>query len=149
MMKRCPALLHREHGSSAVEVALMAPILVLLLVGGVDFGRGYYVALEVSSAAESGALYGSLNTSDTTGMVAAAKLNATDVPGLTATASRGCECSDGTGAVASCSSVPTCAVNVVDFVEVDTAATYKPIFKFPGIPATFALTGKGRMRAGY
>jgi Flp pilus assembly protein TadG len=149
MIKRRPSLLHKEHGSSAIEVALMAPILALLLVGGVDFGRGYFVALEVSSAAESGALYGSTNTSDTKGMVSAAKLNAKDVPGIAATASTGCECSDGTGAVASCSPVPSCTVNVVDYVEVDTSATYTPILKYPGIPSTFSLTGRGRMRAGY
>ena len=46
-----------ETGSALLEVALILPTLILVLVGAVDFGRAYYVTIEVSSAAEAGALY--------------------------------------------------------------------------------------------
>ena len=141
--------LRRDEGSSLIEVAMLTPFLLLLLVGGVDFGRGYFVAMEVANAAESGALYGSLNYTDTTGMVKAAQLDAKDVPSLVGIAKYGCECADGSSAVANCSSAPLCiATNVVNYVEVDTATTYTPILRYPGIPTSFALTGKARMRAG-
>ena len=55
-----------EEGSSLVEVALVLPMMLLLLVGSVDFGRGYYAAMEVSSAANAGACYGVQEPTDTT-----------------------------------------------------------------------------------
>jgi hypothetical protein len=82
-------------------------------------------------------------------MIAAAKLDAKDVSNLAAQASYGCECSDGSSPVASCGTAPSCAVNVVNYVEVDTSATYTPILKYPGIGSSFALSGKGRMRAAH
>lgn len=136
-----------ERGSSLVEMAFMLPFLLLLLIGAADFGRGYYLAMEVSDAAHAGALYGSQNPTDITGMQNAAKANAPDVPsGLTATAVWGCECSDGSGAVASCSSTPTCSSNVIDYVQVTTRYTYNPLLPYPGLPSTFALQGVSKMR---
>jgi Flp pilus assembly protein TadG len=138
-----------EGGSSLLELSLILPMLVLILVGAVDFGKAYYLAIEISSAAEAGALYGTQNTADTSGMQAAAVMDAADVPGLAAVATRGCECSDGSGVVANCSSTPTCNVNVVNFVQVNTSAGYTPIFRYPGLPASITLTGYSRMRAGH
>jgi Flp pilus assembly protein TadG len=148
-MKNLTALFKKQDGSSLIEVAIITPVLLFLMVGAVDFGRGYYYANEVSAAAETGALYGSLNNTDTAGMIAAAKLDAKDVSGINVTAITGCECSDGTHSVTNCGTAPTCGVNVVNFVEVDTSATYTPILKYPGIGSSFALTGKGRLRASH
>jgi Flp pilus assembly protein TadG len=136
-----------EDGSSILETTLLMPFLVLLLMGAVDFGRAYFMAIEVSSAAEAGALYGTQNASDTAGMVTAATLDAPEVSNLAPVATYGCECSDGSSVSASCTSLPLCTYNVVNFVEVDTAATYTPIFPYPGIPTSIALTAKARMRA--
>ncbi len=138
-----------EAGSSVLEVALLLPVLVALLIGAVDFGKGYYLAIEVAAAAEAGALYGSQNWSDTSGMQSAALLDASDTPGVQATASYGCECSDGSSAIAICTTSPTCAVNVVNYVQVNTTANYTPIFPYPGIPSVFALKGASRLRSGH
>ena len=138
----------REGGASLVEFALMLPFLSLLLLGVIDFGRAFYVDVEVSNAAYTGALYGTQNYSDTTGMQNAALGDAPDITGITATANYGCECSDGSNAVASCSSQPTCSVNVVNYVQVTTSATYKPMFPWPGIPSSIAMQGSAKLRAG-
>jgi Flp pilus assembly protein TadG len=137
-----------EHGASLVEFALMLPFLGLLLIGAIDFGRAYYLNVEVSNAAHTGALYGTQNHTDTTGMQNAATGDAVDVSGMTATATYGCECSDGSNAVALCSSPPTCTVNVVNYVQVTTSATYTPMFAWPGIPASIAMQGSAKLRAG-
>lgn len=137
-----------ECGSSLVELALMLPFLVLLLLGIVDFGRAYYLSVEVNNAAHTGALYGTQNSTDTTGMQNAATGDAPDVSGIAATATYGCECSDGSNPVANCTSPPTCAVNVVNYVQVTTSATYKPLFPWPGIPSSLTLQGSARLRAG-
>ena len=83
-----------EAGSSLVEVAVFLPVLLLLLIGVVLFGRAYYLANEVAGAAHAGAAYGAQNPTDTTGMQNAAKLAAPDVSGLSVTSLRGCECWD-------------------------------------------------------
>ncbi len=132
-----------------LEIALVLPVLLLLLVGAVDFGRAYYVALEVSSAAQVGAGYGAQNVTDTAGMVSAAKADAADVAGLVPVGTSGCECSDGSSPVAGCGSAPTCAYNVVNYVQVTTTAVYVPMLPYPGIPSTLTLTGIARMRSAH
>jgi Flp pilus assembly protein TadG len=139
----------RQEGSSLLEVALAAPLLLLLLVGAVDIGRAYFYAIEVSSAAEAGALYGSQNPTDTSGMVSAAKLDASGIAQIVPAASYGCECADGTSVSPACSSAPVCSSNIVNYVEVDTSYAYTPIFSFPGIQSSFPLTARARMHAFY
>jgi len=138
-----------EEAVSLIETALLLPVLLLMMVGAVDFGRAYYAAIEVQSAAEAGALYGVQYPSDTTGMVSAAKADATNVTGLTPVASFGCECFDGTSAISSCTTEPsTCGTNnFINYAEVDTTATYTTLLKYPGIASTITLTGKARMRS--
>ena len=147
---RGAAVLRGERGNSLVELALLLPFLLLLLVGVVDFGRAYYLLLEVASAAHAGALYGTQNPTDTANMQAAATLDAPDVPGITATATYGCECSDGTAASASCTATPSCTspATVVNYVQVDTSAAYTPWLTYPGVSLPSSLTGSARMRAG-
>jgi Flp pilus assembly protein TadG len=136
-------------GTSLIEAALLIPLLLLMLAGAVDLGKACYMAIEVSSAAQSGAEYGVQNPSDTDGMVAASRLDAVDVPTLSAVASYGCECSDGTSDVATCGTTPTCNFNIVDYVEVDTTATYSSLLTYPGVPGSIVISGKARMRAAH
>lgn len=138
-----------EEGTSILEAALVLPVLLLMLVVAVDLGRAYYVAIEVASAAHAGALYGAQYPTDTNGMVAASKLDAFDVPTLSAAATYGCECSDGSSAVVACTTAPSCSFNVVNYAEVDTTMNYIPMLVYPGLPGSFALTGKSRMRAAH
>ena len=50
-----------ERGQSLVEVALGFPILLLLLVGTIDFGMGIFSYSILRDAAQEGAFYGSFN----------------------------------------------------------------------------------------
>lgn len=136
-----------ETGSSLVEMAFFLPVLFLLMMGVVDFGRAYYLANEVAGAAHAGAVYGSQDITDTTGMQNAAKLNAPDVSGLSASASWGCECSDGTSRSASCTATPTCSVNVVYYATVTATETYKPIMPWTGINSSMTITRSATMRS--
>ena len=64
-----PARLRRgEHGQSLVELALSLTIIMLLLAGAVDFSMAYFSFSAMQDAAQEGALYGSVNPSDTTGI---------------------------------------------------------------------------------
>jgi Flp pilus assembly protein TadG len=135
-----------EQSSSLVELALVMPMLVFLMVGAIEFGQAYYVSIEVTSAAEAGASYGVINLTDTAGMASAAILDAADVPAMTASATWGCECSDGSNATVNCTSVPACSANLVDYVDVNTSVTFQPMLTYPGMPSNLALKGHSRMR---
>ena len=139
----------RDDGGSLVELSLTLPLFFLLLFGAVDFGRAYYLAMEIAGAAHAGAEYGAQNPTDTAGMQAAATADAPDVPGLTVTMpSYGCECSDGTSFSANCTTTPMCTTNVVYRVTVSVSATYKPIIPWPEIPSSMILSNSATMRSG-
>jgi Flp pilus assembly protein TadG len=142
-----PDIASSETGSSLVEMALFLPVLFLLLMGVVDFGRAYYLANEVAGAVHAGAVYGSQDITDTTGMQSAASLNAPDVSGLSTSASWGCECSDGTSRSASCTATPTCSVNEVYYATVTATATYKPIVPWTGVHSSIIITRSATMRS--
>jgi len=143
----CAFLLGRENASSLAEFAFMLPFLGLMLVGVIDFGRAYYLSIEVKNAAYAGAFYGARNSTDTDGMESAATADAPDVRGITASATYGCECSDGTNQSVQCASPPRCSTNVINYVTVTTTATYKPLFPWPGIPSPLQLQGSATLRA--
>ncbi len=50
-----------NKGQSLVEVALVLPLLLLMLLGLLDFGRVYFVMVSLFDAAEEGAIYASIH----------------------------------------------------------------------------------------
>jgi len=151
MRSRCQKIASSEQGTSLVETAVLLFLLMLLLAGAIDFGRAYYLANEVAGAAHAGAVYGSQNITDTTGMQEAATLDGHDVSGLSATASWGCECSDNSSTSnqsASCATPPTgCAYNLVYYATVTTTAAYSPLIPWKGINSSITITRSATMRS--
>jgi len=154
-----------ERGSSIVEGGLVAVfVLIPILLGSIDFGRAFYVSIEVANAAKAGAQYGAqsqADMADTTHIAAVAEAEAPDVSttcgtGKNAcwvsgypTSSWGCECSTtataGGGTVGSTSC--TCpGGHVVDFVLVTTKATYTPMFNLFGWFKPITLNSSAKMR---
>jgi Flp pilus assembly protein TadG len=152
MKKRNPFhLLRDENGASLVELAFVLPLFPLLLFGAIDFGRAFYLSVEIVGAAQAAAAYGSQNPTDTAGMQYAAQDDAPDVPNLSAgTPTYGCECSDGTNYVASCAPAPpSCpSNNEVQRVNVRVTGTYSPLFPWPGLPSSMSLSSSASMRSG-
>jgi Flp pilus assembly protein TadG len=46
-----------ERGAAALELALLLPVLMLILIGTVDFGRFAHAAITITNAAQTGAAY--------------------------------------------------------------------------------------------
>lgn len=143
-----------SSGQGLVETALTASLLVLLLLAAVDFGRAFYMVVELKGAAHAGAVYGSQYPTDTAGMQSVATANATDLSNMsganfTPTATYGCECSDGSSASASCASAPSCSSSTseVYYVTVKTTASYSPLVPWPGIPSTMNMSETVEMRS--
>jgi Flp pilus assembly protein TadG len=142
-----------KDGAALVEFALVAPVMLLLLLGTIDLGRGYYMGLEMANAAHAGAEYGSQNPSNTAGITAAAKQSAPNLSSLTvATPTWGCECSDGTSYTANCATTPTCTANasrgsnVVRRIQVQTSVVYTTLVPWPGIPSQLTLSNTATLR---
>ena len=146
---RCAGM-RNDTGQSLVELALMFPIFILLLIGAAEFGRLAYAAIEVSNAARAGASYGSLSRSraaDLTNIELVASADAANLTGVTATATNFCACS--TGGTITCSTALTdcpSPARVIDYLQVNTSATFDPLFHLSGLPTTFALSGQAIMR---
>jgi hypothetical protein len=59
-----------ERGQSLVELAISLVILLYLLGGAVEFGMAFFQFVQLRDAVQEGALYGSMNPSDTSGITA-------------------------------------------------------------------------------
>lgn len=55
----------RDRGASAVEFALVLPVLLLLVIGTLEFGRAYHVQTTLSNAAHDGVRVMALQDSTT------------------------------------------------------------------------------------
>ena len=59
--KRKRRFINNERGQSLVELAVSLPVLILILLGTVDFGMAIFSYAILRDAAQEGALYGSFN----------------------------------------------------------------------------------------
>lgn len=140
-----PALWHARDGVAAVEFALVAPLLILLLGGAVSFGDALRVRIAVGNAARAGASWAQLNGFDANGIAAAARAATalTDV-GVTATASAA-SCTNPAslllapaGAAALC---PATGTPPGTYVSIATTVAYTYIIPLPGLPTTTTISG--------
>jgi Flp pilus assembly protein TadG len=149
MISQAPA----EEGAQLLEFALALPLLIAMLLGTIDLGRLAYVYIETMNAARAGVAYGAQNhvtASDNAGMTNAAVNDVSaNVTGLTATPTHFCKCANGTDSPSCTISVCTGTNNpLVEYVQVDTTATYTAWFRFPALPNTVAVKGQAIMRTG-
>lgn len=133
-----------EAGAAIIEMALLSPLLFLLLLGTADLGRMVYMYIEVSHAARAGAQYGAqdhIRASDTAGIAAAATNDAPNISSLSVTSSHSCQCSDGSSS--SCQITDCSGSHLVEFVQVNTSATYSVPFSYAPVGVT-GRTVRGR-----
>lgn len=139
-----------ESGSALAEMAVVLPMLVLLLIALVEIGRFGSYTIMAGNAARAGVQYGAQNTitaDDLAGMQAAAKSDAGNDPGLTATASTFCTCAD--GSASTCAATDCASSHRLVYVQVVTTGTWRSITSFPGLPASLrnlTVQGKAVMR---
>lgn len=77
MHARRPRAIDGDRGQSLVETALSLPLLLLILMGLVDFGRSFYYHVTISNAAREGAAYAARTTGATAANVAQIACNET------------------------------------------------------------------------
>lgn len=139
----------REAGAAAVELAIMAPILILLCLGVIEIGRYENLSIKMVNAARAGVQYGAqslVTASDNTGMQQAALADGENASGLTAVASHICQCSDGSASTCLSSDCPAPLHRIV-WVTVTTTGRFSSILSAPGIPASIAVGSTAVMRS--
>ena len=125
LFKRLAGARGDKRGSTAVEFALLMPVLLLFLGGVVDFGRAFYYQTELNQALRSGMQYTLKAPTDTTGIVNVIN-QSTSIAINTQQPATFCQCLDGTNV--SCSG--TCTIGntpMRNYVKLETKFTYAPL----------------------
>lgn len=118
-----------ERGAAAVEFALLVPVLVMLLLGIMEFGRAFNTQTILANAAREGARSMAINNSQTDARTAAKNAATLLNPTL----------ADGDIAF----SGATCSVGS----QMTVTITYS-LSSMTGIAGPFTMTGKGTMLCG-
>ena len=120
-------------GVGAVELGLLAPVLLALLLGVIDFGTAYWQQMQVANAANAGAQWGMSNpyNEDSIRTVVA---SATNLSSISVTPTNPCGCASNTGvSFYSCGS--TCPDNTTPkpYIVVNVRICYATLFPWPGL----------------
>lgn len=144
-----------RRGNAIVEMAIAVPVLLVMVMGAVDFGRLYFEAVVAHNSAIVGSFYGAQEiryAADSTGIRNAAAGDATDLDGFSSTHEVLCECLNGgdysTGtAQASCSDADCGAYGAPRvYVKTRSAKSFSTMGWYPGVPQTTPVGGTGWVR---
>jgi len=123
-------------GAAMSELVVIAPLLLLVLLGLVEAGRAGNLALTVAGAARAGVQYGAQNhttAADTSGMQTAAT-NDANLTGISAVASSYCQCEDLSASV--CGQSGACSTNHQNtYVKLVVTGTETSLFDYAPLPA--------------
>ena len=132
-----------EEGDALIEFALLLPLLTLLMVGAVDFGRVFYAANAVTQAARNGVQYGARpgKSTDYTGMQNAASTAASpDLTGFAATATGFSECTDQPGTRRPPTFTCPIGTRKLTYVQVTGTYTFTTLARVPGIRSSLPIS---------
>lgn len=148
-LRRAPwrRFLGDRRGNAAIEFALLATPLTVLLVGTADYGLGIYRQMEVQNAAQAGAEYALKHGFSTVNISTAVTLATPLAVSATPTPAETCGCPSGTTiSAATCASTCANGQTAGYYVTVDAQATYTTILPYPGIPNSYTLTASSTVR---
>jgi Flp pilus assembly protein TadG len=154
-----PTSLRDNCGQSLIEMAVLFPLFMLLLAGAAEYGRMWYVGVEVTNAAHAGVEYGAQNrisAQDNTTIQNAAlneeadliplNVNAMGVASPLTTASITVEQLCANIYSATPSTCPTSTSSPIEYVQVNTQVTVASMFYSYGFARTYTLHGSALMR---
>lgn len=134
-----------RRGVVAVEMALVAPVLVMFILVLADFGLAANERIKLSGAARAGAQAAMTDPANTARITQAVQQAAAALPssGLAVTVTTACGCAD--GSTITCGG--TCATGLPrDYVTVRVAETYALLLTYPGVGSSVNLTGQATLR---
>ncbi|MFL6691145.1 MAG: TadE/TadG family type IV pilus assembly protein [Alphaproteobacteria bacterium] len=145
--KWLPSLRKDDRGVTAIEFAMIAPILIGMAISIYDLGSGVYFDTQLSNGAQSGAYYAVEYGYSMTGVTGAVQ-NASRLAGVGVSSTQFCGCPQASGAVIQVSCTATCTDGLVagKFVQVSASKDYTPLLPYPGLPDVFHLSKQATVR---
>jgi Flp pilus assembly protein TadG len=128
-----------ERGAVAVEFALLAPVLIMLLLGTMEFSRAYNVQTTLANAAREGARTMAISNNATDAKTATTNAAGALNPGLNT--------SNLTFAFQTIPQTTPAPTSCLPGSQVTLTVTYS-LRTMTGIAGPFAMTGKGTMLCG-
>jgi len=153
-IKKCIRYIRNSEAVAAVELALIAPPLILFLVGVFDYGLYMNTTMQLENTARTAAEYvvqgGDPDLiSDDVVLLSNMTDIATDIATMDVVAEFVCECRDATEV--DCDTDDPGGVCDEDdymrrFIEVSLTKDYEPILPYPGLPESIDLAGVVRLQ---
>ena len=138
------ALLDRR-GVSAVEFALVAPLLIAIPIPIFDIGSSLHAKMQVDEAVQAGAQYVIMHTYDTA-HIASAAASATSLA-VTVTSSEACGCPSGTTiTTAVCGAACPDGAPAGKYATINGTANYTPLISYPVYGRAFTMTASSTVR---
>lgn len=142
-MKKIFSFIYGQEGVAAVEFALLAPALLTLLLGIVDFGTYMNTMMKMENISRAAAEYvrqGGDPDNLTTDVVTATAFDLTpeEMASISFDSDYTCECNN--GQPIECAG-ESCGDNnyMRRYLEIDMTMQYDPLFSFPGLPEKTSL----------
>ena len=137
-------------GATAVEVALVAPVLMMLALGMADFSMWMWNKMRVQNAARAGAEHAAAKGFFDSAQVSTAITSATGMAGVSATPAptETCGCpSVSLGVItATCGSTCASGQKAGTYVTAHAQASYSMVFPWPGLPNPVTLNASAKVR---
>lgn len=151
----------QESGSAIVELAFSLPMFLLLILGTAEIANIAWASIQLNNAAHAAAQYASsihanASTSNSTNIEQAAKNEAPALASLmTFPTPPSLLCSCVTPSTGSTTTPVTCTATfnatctspdvILASIQVTTQAVVRPLFHYPGLPASYTLHGQATM----
>jgi Flp pilus assembly protein TadG len=137
-----------RDGVAAVEFSIVAPLLIAMLIGTIDYGTGFYRKMQVQNAAHAGAEYALLNGFDSSAITNAV-LNATNFSGVSSSPApvQFCGCPSMSGVTSTdCGSTCSSGSTPGTYVTISAQGSYETLFHYPMVPNSFNFTSQTTVR---
>ncbi len=142
--------LKSSDGTAAVEFSFIAPVLIFLMLGLIDFGFYINAFMQMESAARAGAEYvlkGGDSDSIQEDIIdqTAFSLSSENINSITVESALTCECRNGDEI--SCDT-GTCGEDDFrrNFITVQVSMPYDALFPYPGLPENITVKGRTRLQ---
>ena len=149
-VRRLCGIWKSESGGALVELAVVLPVLILIAVGVMDYGRVYYTSVTVVNAARAGAEWGAYGMTGSVNndaqMQSFAQLEGAEAGSINVTSGHVCRCSPN-GATTSCTTSCGGYGNPQVYVTVTATKTVSLLLRYPGLPATITISRSATFRS--
>lgn len=139
--------IHDDGGVAAIEFAVIAGMLVMMLVLLTDLGLGVSAKIEVENAAQYGAQYAFNNGYDANAIQSAVQ-DSSSLGNLNVTPASFCGCPGGSGVTPQTDCGAPCGDGSLpgQFVSVSVTHTYVPVVPYPGLQTGYTLSSQSTVR---